>query len=264
MSETQNNPQLQGQMFLFEKPELVNKEQHGDLGVSQPAKRFGFCANIRAVPITVSEIPSAIKDYPVVFAGPDQMLPIAITGLVDDVNLFVDDDGNWEQNRYVPGYIRRYPFGVANETGSDRFAIVLDTGFEGVKKGGDSPLFNNGEATEMVQQAIEFCKTYEEDRHRTNEFGRVVGDLGIAKGQSAQFTPQGATEPQTFAQYLGIDDEALKQLPGDKLAELRDNGVLPLVYAMLMSMGNWRPLLQRRAVRFNLTDQDIMAPRKIN
>ena len=261
MSETQANPQLQGQMFLFEKPELVNKEQHGDLGVSQPSKRFAFCANIRAVPITVSEVPAAMKDYPIVFASPDQMMPIAVTGLVDDVNLFVDEDGNWEANRYVPGYIRRYPFGVANETGSDRFAIVIDTAFEGVKKGGDSPLFNNGEASEMIQQAIEFCKTYEEDRHRTNEFSRLVKELDIAKGQSAQFTPQGATEPQTFAQYLGIDEEAIKALPAEKLVELRDNGVLPLVYAMIISMGNWRTLLQRRANRFGLSDQDIMTPR---
>ncbi len=260
MSESSINPPVQGQMFLFQKPELVNKERHEKFGVSQPAKRFGFCANVRAVPLTVSEIPAAMKDYPVVFAGPDQMLPIAVTGLVDDVNLFVDEKGDWEANRYVPGYIRRYPFGVANETGSDRFAIVIDTAFEGMNSGGENPLFVNGEASDMVKQAIDFCKTYEEDRHRTNEFGRLVNETGIAKGQSAQFTPQGETEPRPFAQYLGIDEEALKQLPGEKLAELRDNGVLPLIYAMLISMGNWRMLLQRRALRYGVSDGEIMTP----
>ncbi len=260
MSETQMNPQLQGQMFLFEKPELVNKEQHGDLGISQPSKRFAFCANVRAVPITLSEIPAAMKDYPIVFASPEQMLPLAVTGLVDDVNLFVDEEGNWEANRYVPGYIRRYPFGVANETGSDRFAIVIDTAFEGVIKGGDNQLFDNGEASDVVQQAIEFCKTYEEDRHRTNEFSRLISELNVTKPQTAQFTPQGASEPQNFAQYLGIEDEAIRQLPGEKIVELRDNGILPLIYAMMISMGNWRTLLQRRANRFGLSDQDLMTP----
>ncbi len=260
MSETQADPQLSGQMFLFQKPELVNKEQHGDLGVSQPEKRYGFCADIRAVPLTVSEIPAAMKDYPVVFASPDQMLPIAVTGLIDNVNLYVDENGNWEPNCYIPGYIRRFPFGVANETGSERFAIVVDTAFPGLKKGGDTPLFDNGEPSEMTKQAIEFCKTYEEDRLRTIEFGDRVKALGIAKGQSAQFTPAGETEPRSFAEYLGIDENAIKEMTGDKLVELRDSGILPLMYAMIMSMGNWRTVLQRRATRFNLTDKDILTP----
>ncbi len=263
MSETPAEPQLSGRMFLFEKPELINKEQHGDLGVSQVDKRFEFCASARAVPLTVSEIPAAIKDYPVVFAGPDQMVPLAVTGLVDDVNLYVDENGEWEANRYVPGYIRRYPFGVANETGSERFAIVLDTSFKGLKKGGEQALFIDGEPSDMTKQAIEFCKTYEEDRQRTFEFGNLVKELGVAKGQSAQFTPTGETEPRTFAEYLGVDEAVIKEMPAEKLAELRDSGVLPLIYAMLMSMGNWRLLLQRRAVRFGLSDKDILSP-KIN
>ncbi len=260
MSETPADPQLSGRMFLFEKPELINKEQHGDLGVTPTEKRFEFCATARAIPLTVSEIPAAMKDYPVVFAGTDQMVPLAITGLVDNVNLFVDERGDWEANRYVPGYIRRYPFGVANETGSDRFAIVIDTGFKGLKKGGDTALFQNGEPSEMTQQAIEFCKTYEEDRQRTNDFGARIKELGVAKGQSAQFTPTGETEPRTFAEYLGIDEAAIRELPADKLAALRDSGMLALIYAMLISMGNWRQLMQRRAVRYGLSDKDILTP----
>lgn len=258
MSETPESPQLQGQMFLFKKPELISKEQHGDLTLSQPDKRYGFCANCRAIPLTVSEIPAAIKDYPVVFASEEQMVPLAITGLIDDVNLFVAETGEWENQRYIPGYIRRYPFGVATQTGSDRFAIVVDTAFEGLAKNGDTPLFENDEPSEMTKQTIEFCKTYEEDRLRTIEFGQRVKSLGVTKGQSAQFTPVGETAPRAFADYLGVDENAIKELPAEKLAEFRDNGMLPLLYAMVMSMGNWRMLLQRRANRFNLTDKDIL------
>lgn len=260
MSETPATPQLSGQMFLFQQPELVSKEQHGALCVTQPEKRFGFCAAIRAVPITVSEIPAAARDYPVVFASQDQMIPIAVVGLIDDTNLFVDENGNWEENRYIPGYVRRYPFGVASETGGDRIAIVLDTAYEGLAETGEIALFENGEPSEMTKQAIEFCKTYEEDRHRTTDFGNRVKDLNIIKGQSAQFTPTGTTEPRSFAEYIGIDEEALKTVPSDKLLELRDSGMLPILYAMLMSMGNWRNLLQRRAIRFQLKDGDVLNP----
>jgi hypothetical protein len=247
-------------MFLFDKPELINKEQHGDLGVTQPEKRFGFCAAVRAFPLTVSEIPAAMKDYPIVFASQDQLIPLAVVGLVDDVNLFVDEKGDWEQHRYIPGYVRRYPFGVANETGGDRIAIVLDTAYPGLTKGGEIPLFNNGEPSDMTKQAIEFCKSYEEDRHRTNVFAEQMKGLDIVKGQSAQFTPVGESEPRAFAEYLSVEESALKEMPGDKLVELRDNGVLPILYAMVMSMANWRTLLQRRALRYGLSDKDILNP----
>ncbi|MEM8771943.1 MAG: SapC family protein [Pseudomonadota bacterium] len=260
MSETANAPQLSGQMFLFNRPELINKEQHGSLGVTQPSKRFDFCANVRAIPLTVSEIPQAMKDYPVVFASKEQMVPIAVVGLVDDVNLFVDEEGNWEHNRYVPGYVRRYPFGVASETGGDRMAVVVDRGYSGLQENGEIPLFENGEPSQMTEQAIEFCKNYEQDRHRTNEFAKLISEMDIVKGQSAQFTPNGESEPKTFAEYFGIEEQAIKDLSDEKFLQARQSGVLPIVYAMLMSMGNWRPLMQRRAIRYNMSDKDVLNP----
>ena len=109
MSESQQSPQLSGNMFLFQRPELLNKEQHGQLGMSNPGKRFDFCANVRAIPITVTEVPAASKDYPIVFMGKENPVLLAVVGLVDEVNLFVDENGNWENKRYIPGYATSIP-----------------------------------------------------------------------------------------------------------------------------------------------------------
>jgi len=49
-------------------------------------------------------------------------------------------------------------------------------------------------------------------------------------------------------------------LSDDKILSLQKKGLLSLVYAQLMSMGNWRTLLQRRAKRFNLTEADVFKP----
>ena len=258
MSETAENPKVTGNMFLFQQPELVSREQHGSLGVSAVEKRYDFCSKVRAIPITVSEIPAAIKDYPVIFASLENMLPLAVVGLVDDENLFVDDKGQWEAFRYIPGYIRRYPFGVATETGGDRFAVVVDRAFEGLKDGGEQKLFNGEEPSQLTQSAIDFCRTYEEDRMRTVDFGNRVKELNIVKGQSAQFTPVGENDPKTFAEYLGVDEQGLKEIAQDKFIELRDTTLLPLLYAMVISMGNWRAVLQRRGIRHQLAEKDIL------
>ncbi|MEM8935921.1 MAG: SapC family protein [Pseudomonadota bacterium] len=257
MSETPEAPQVTGKMFLFDRPELMSVEQHGQLGVGKPEKRFGFCSAVRAIPVTISEIPAAMKDYPVIFMSAEQPAPLAVVGLIDDVNLFVGDDGEWEANRYIPGYIRRYPFGVASESGGERIAIVIDAGFDGLRKGGEAPLFDNGAPTQMTQSAIEFCKNFERDRQLTDEFVKQLAPYELITGQNAQFTPQGATEPTTFAQYFGIDEKKLNELPDDKFLELRRSGMLAIIYAMVISMGNWRLLLERRARRFSLTEAQI-------
>ncbi|MEL7489754.1 MAG: SapC family protein [Pseudomonadota bacterium] len=262
MSQSQPmEPQLSGNMFLFERPELLTKETHGGKGVTRPATPFGFCSKIRAVPLTISEIPSAMKDYPVVFMSQEDPIPLAVLGLVDDVNLFVDEKGDWEQNRYIPGYIRRYPFALASETGGDRMAIVIDGAHEGVKEGGEIPFFDaNGESSEATKQAIEFCKQYEQDRQMTVQFMEQLKPLDLIKGQTAQYTPQGSTEQKVFAQYFGVDEKALQDMSDEKFLELRKSGLLAVIYAQLMSLSNWRLLMQRRLVRYNLSEESVLEP----
>ncbi len=264
MSEAQATPQVTGKMFLFEKPELLTKEQHGELALKPAAQQFGFVSKTRAVPLTLGEIPSAMKDYPLIFMSKEQPILLAVTGVYDDVNLFVTEDGGWEDNAYIPGYIRRYPFGLAADNDGDRMAIVIDRAFEGLSSGNGQPLFKDGAPTEETNAAIEFCKNYERDRQMTEQFAKQLGELDLLQPQTAQYTPQGASEPVTFAQYFSVDENKLNELPDDKILELRKSGALPLIYALLMSMGNWRLLLQRRAKRFNLTETDIAKPQVVN
>ncbi len=50
MSEAQAAPEVTGKMFLYEQPELLMKEKHGDLALAPVEKPFGFAAKARASP----------------------------------------------------------------------------------------------------------------------------------------------------------------------------------------------------------------------
>ena len=257
MSQTQAAPEITGKMFLYEKPELLTPQSHGALAMSPAAQPFAFAAKVRALPLTVSEIVMASRDYPVVFMSTDQPLPMAIVGLIEDVNLFVDDAGKWEADAYIPGYVRRYPFGIAAEQNSDRFAVVIDRAFEGLKSGGDQPLFNGDQPSQFTQDAVEFTKRYEQDRQLTNQFMTEIKKFDILSGQSAQYTPQGGGEQRSFAQYLGLDEAKLRDLPDEKFLEIRKLGLLPVLYAQAMSMNNWRKIVTRRARKYNLSEANL-------
>ena len=264
MSQTPVAPSLSGKMFLYEQPELLNPERHAALGVKPLDAPFAFAAKIRALPVTVSEIPSAAHHYPVIFASKDNPQPLAVVGVIDDVNLFVEDDGRWTDYTYIPGYARRYPFGAANESGSERYAIVIDTAYAGFDPNGESKLFTGGEATDFTKNAIEFTRRYEEDRKLTMQFGDILKKFDLISGQTAHYTPDGGGQQVPFAQYLAIDEQRIKDLSDDTFLEVRRSGILPLVYAHIMSMNHWRSLVQRRARRFGLTEQSVFQPLPIS
>lgn len=264
MSQTAPSMQISGTMFLYQRPELLNTQAHGDLGVRAAAKPFGFCANVRAIPLTISEIAEASRYFPVVFGSLEDLQPLAIVGLLDDVNLFVDESGNWDPYAYVPGYIRRYPFGLAAEQGGDRFALVIDAAFEGVDRGADRKLFAGGELSDLSKQAMEFTKTYESDRRLTEQVMKAVKEFDLITGQTAQYTPSGSTAPQPFAQYWGVDERKLAGLSDEEFLKVRKLNVLPVLYAHLLSLGNWRNLILRRMRRFNMTETEAATVRRFS
>ncbi len=253
-------PQLEGTMYLFRKPELLTKEKHGELGVSRPKRPFAFCDSVRAIPITISEIALVQKHYPIIFADPQNPMPMAVVGLIDDVNLFVGEkDGEWEQNCYVPGYVRRYPFALAGDKESDKMAIVIDSEYEGLSKKADVKFFEGEDTTDETKRAMEYCSNYERDRLMTQQFAQALVQYDLVTSQVAQFTPEGG-ESQPFAQYSGIEEKRLTDLADDKFLELRKSNILPILYAQLMSMGNWRMIMDRRVRRFDLKADQVLQP----
>ena len=67
-----------------------------------------------AVPLTVDEFPLVQRHYPIVFSVGGAPVPIALMGLNEGVNVFLDDEGRpLDQNIYIPAYLRRYPFLLA-------------------------------------------------------------------------------------------------------------------------------------------------------
>ena len=57
--------------------------------------------------------------------------------------------------------------------------------------------------------------------------------------------PDGTEQSQKIADYFAIDEAKLAALPADKLAQLRDQGALGVIYAHLISLMNWPRIIQK-------------------
>ena len=238
--------QLTGSVLFYTKPEPLNPEMHGKLGVKRMDGPFGFAKIGHAIPLTVGEFPLAAVSGPIIFVG-DEKLPIAVMGLNGGENMFVRPDGLFEPGVYVPAYVRRYPFVYANDEAGDQMVLCIDRNAEFIVEGGDMPFFEDGQPSQYTKNCIEFCNNFEMERQRTVNFVQLLKDLDLFELKTANFTPTNADgtsgEPQKIAEYFGVSEDKLNALPSEKLIELRDNGALGQIYAHMLSLVGWDRLI---------------------
>jgi len=254
MTTSQSAGEISGNVLFYNSPEPLNREQHAKLALVHKDKPYGFAAAGTAVPLTVSEFAPAALTFPVIFAGEDKV-PLAVMGLNQQENLFIGVDGSVEPNVYIPAYIRRYPFVLANDDTQDRLIVCIDVGSELLTEKGETPLFDaQGEPTEYTQNCIKFCDDFEIERRRTDSFVQLLKDLDLFELKKAIFQPQNETgapdgEPVTVAEYFGVSEEKLNGLSAAKLKELQENGALAQIYAHLVSLLGWDRLITKTMLK---------------
>lgn len=241
-------PELTGNVLFYRKPEPLSLEAHGKLGVKRIDQPFAFLRDAHAVPLTVSEFGLAAGSFPVIFVGSDKT-PVAVMGVRQGQNLFVDADGKSKEDCYIPAFARRYPFVFAQDDSQDRLLLCVDREAQMISDTPEVPFFEGDQPSKFTQDAIEFCKEFERQRRATAEFVKMIDSYGLFEEKSVNFTPrdaQGNDGPvQKVADYWAISEEKLNQLPTDKFIELRDNGLLGACYAHMVSLLNWNQIINR-------------------
>ncbi|MGX8010559.1 SapC family protein [Mesorhizobium sp. ORM8.1] len=243
--------------LFYGKPEALNPIRHGSLGLTARAD-FGFARTAHAIPVMASEMPAAMRSYPIVFIGPTKA-PVIITGLRLNENLFVDADGRWTEPHYIPAYVRRYPFILADETAtSGRLTLCVDRGSDRVvdqiaapfrDDGGKIALFFEGtEPSEATKQALAFCSQFQNDFNATRAMVEKIDAHGLFAPRQSKVTLEGG-EILNLTDFQVIDEQALNKLGDEAFLDLRKSGALALIYCHLASSNSWSSLVFQASLR---------------
>ena len=84
---------ITGAAPLYQRPEPLNPEAHGALGVDMRQNPYGFAAKQHFVPLVAGEFPQACTVYPIIFAG-DDLIPLAVMCLAEEENFFFHEAGD--------------------------------------------------------------------------------------------------------------------------------------------------------------------------
>jgi hypothetical protein len=225
-------------LLFYEKPVSLNKDLHLKTRIKQ-IDGFGFASPTNSIPLAAVEFVDAAREYPIAFTGQDggAQFPIALLGVRKNENLFVKEKGNWG-GRYIPAFVRRYPFVLAEKQGADDFNVFIDEAYEGLGKKDGIRLFgDDGEPSDMLKQAMDFLSSYQGEIMRTRAFVERLQALDLLVPRVLQVERNGAA-PMVLQGFSVVDEERLTALDDAQLLDLARSGYLIWIYAHLMSLGN--------------------------
>lgn len=233
------------QLLIYETAVPVNKQRHGNWSV-RTGSDYSFMREVNSVPLTAVEFAHAASEYTIVFSGADgQVMPAVILGMRDHENLYLGEGGAW-QSRYVPAFVRRYPFVFSSSPDGKTFTLCVDEQFAGCNQDGRGErLFDaDGERTQYLANVLNFLREYQAQFQRTQAFCAKLKELKLLEPMQALFT-LGSGERTTLGGFMGIERERLKALSGAQLAELASSDELELAYLHLHSLRNVRAMADR-------------------
>lgn len=238
----------QVQMPLFYKDLVpLNRQEHGDWN-ARKTDRAGWLTNQHAIPLTVEEFPQAQRNFPIVFAAGAESVPLALMGMNEGVNVFVDDEGVLPDPVYMPAYARRYPFMLAKlRPDAEELSLCFDPNSDLVGNFEDGEaLFDGEEPSESCKATLQFCEQFELAGSKTAAFMTELNkhELLIDGELSVQLDTM--DKPFIYRGFRMVDEKKMRDLRGDVLREWSVNGMLPLIYAHLFSLDMVRDIFGRQ------------------
>ena len=229
------------EVLFYKRPVPLNRTVHKNLCIKQ-VPDMKFAAQTHSAPLTGGEFAFAARDLPILFAGTtlEDAGPMAILGLRKHENLLIDADGRWEEGIYVPAFIRRYPFVLAErppeQPGSD-FAVFFDEAFAGFGEDEGERLFNeDGTDAEMLTRAVGFLGEFQQQMERTVWFMDQLRRHELLMPRNIYLEKQ--DKSINLHGLWVIDEEKLTKLNAKIAMELLSRGVLGWAYAHLLSLQN--------------------------
>ncbi len=210
-----------------------------------------FLAETHAIPITTDEFAMAQRYFPIVFSVGENPVPLALMGLNEGVNVFVDNDGKLLNETYVPAYIRRYPFMLARlRPDSEELSLCFDPKSELVGEFDEgNALFDGDKPSETTNNILRFCEEFEMSVQRTSAFVKELQELDLLIDGEVTIQPNGSDQPFIYRGFQMVSEEKFRDLRGDALRKMNQNNMLPLIMAHFFSLPMIKDIFARQMLQ---------------
>ncbi|TPH19367.1 SapC family protein [Litorilituus lipolyticus] len=228
----------------------LHNEVHKDIKVSTHNDFSRFKAQ-HLIPVVVQEFSAMATEFPIVFVkngDTGQFLPVAMMGLTEGVNLYCQQKDF--DSAVLPMNFQTAPFSLTKHNQeSDEVTICIDSDSNLISAEGNALFDDKGEQTDFLKQRSQFLIDMVSFSQQTMAITQLFNQKELLITQ--QLTVKLADKPLTINGLYMIDEKKLNELPNEEFNELRNKGLLPLIYAHLTSIHQINRLAHKQAKTSN-------------
>jgi len=208
-----------------------------------------FLTHLNSVPVLATEIVFAASEFPIIFSATGnegEYLPLVVMGLKDGQNLLLNDK-NVLSTRYVPAFVRRYPFVLGGSNDSEMMALCMDEDSKFFSHDGSkgARLFqDDGSHSDFLKEVVEFLRDYQYRADMTRVFTKKLHELDLLEPMSANISFKDKSEANiNLGGFFVVKREKLKAIGDADALDLFKKDGLELIYAHLHSLSNFNRLI---------------------
>lgn len=234
--------------------EMLNQDAHQDLRIiTERAAEYGD--NVMFSLVFPFEFRSVQACYPILFHRDPkgEIYPVALFGFEAGENLFLNA-GGWAA-RYLPAMVRREPFLIGMQAsgstpGEDpRRVMSLNMNHPRVSRDRGEALFDQfGARTRYLEDMATLLETLYQGAEVNKRFIAALQQLQLIESVTFDIALANGSRNQLLG-FFAIDEEKVRQLTGDQLGQLSQQGFLMPLFMVLASTVNIRTLIDLKNER---------------
>jgi hypothetical protein len=227
---------------------ILHREAHRRQRLRRDQRDMRWVGSTITVALAAAEMPAAAVEFPCVMtrvAGGGGKL-LAITGLENGRNLYVDEaTGRWTGN-YLPAVLRTWPFRLLAEyDDEDARPVAVHQPALSLSEG--EPLFDQkGQEMPWLQAVLQELVALDAAASTTSDSVAALDTAGLLHERTLQVVLPGGRQMELTG-FLSVDEAKLNALDAAQAGELHRQGALALAYLHLLSLRRFRPLMARAA-----------------
>ncbi|MCH1491099.1 MAG: SapC family protein [Luminiphilus sp.] len=229
--------------------QILNNIDHKDLRITDTAGAPLGDA-IHNCPAYTFEFRDLQGDFPILLQNTDQdgLIPVALMGFEAGENLFLDGDGWQALSR--PAFLRKGPFLIGQhqtEDGEEVRLLSVDMSHPRVSEDqtGEAVFQPLGGRTEYLERVADLLEQIHEGADHTRRFTTALNDLDLVESVTMDITLRDGSKNQLMG-FFALNEDRVRDLSGEALAELSARGFLMPLFMMLASLSNMGRLIQRK------------------
>ena len=229
-------------------PELtaLSNEKHRDLRVVDNAINL-FAAGQHVIRVQATEVGKVVANFPVMFNRNPHTGNWAIsasTSIEAEGNLFVRD-GEWVA-AYRPISLETHPLYLLNAPGTEEgYAVgIFEDGGDFSRESGERLFDDGGRPSAYLSKMTTMLEDGIEEEIRSQTFIKAVNDLNLLRSIDIHVYYEDETV-KTITGLMVIDEDKLKDLTAEQLADFNQKGYLVPMHATLVSVFQLNALVRR-------------------